>query len=151
MAAVSVPPPCSYLNDNGATDPASAVGNKGADLLIVNITDTRNLVKSLGLSIPIGNSDAGSYFNTKVLEAVDYGVRFGPRPFFVLADVRVTDGQCSPVVCQYYCPSWATMDVGLFPADRRRRCEHAVKQARYVNCRGWLANGERCLLSNGLH
>lgn len=58
----------------GGDDPNGTIGNQGADLLIVNITDTRNLVKSLGLNIPIGNSDAGSYFNNKVLEAVDYGV-----------------------------------------------------------------------------
>jgi hypothetical protein len=32
------------------------------------------MVKELGLNIPIGNSDAGSYFNTQVLSAVSYGV-----------------------------------------------------------------------------
>jgi len=64
-----------YLNaNNGGSDANGAVGNQGADLLIVNITDTRNLLKSLGMSIPVGNSDAGSYFNTKVLQAVDYGM-----------------------------------------------------------------------------
>ena len=53
-------------------------------MLIVNITDTRNLLKELGLSVPVGNSDAGSYFNTKILEAVDYGVRLVSRlPFCV--------------------------------------------------------------------
>jgi hypothetical protein len=31
---------------------------------------------NLAKTIPVGNSDAGSYFNTKVLEAVDYGVSF---------------------------------------------------------------------------
>lgn len=30
----------------------------------------------LDKTIPVGNSDAGSYFNNQVLEAVDYGVRF---------------------------------------------------------------------------
>jgi len=64
-----------YLTDNNGGDDANgAIANKGADLLIVNITDTRNLLKSLGLSVPVGNSDAGSYFNNKVLEAVDYGM-----------------------------------------------------------------------------
>ena len=68
-------PSCSYLNANGGgSDPNGAVGNQGADLLIVNITDTRNLLSSLGISVPVGNSDAGSYFNTKVMEAIDYGV-----------------------------------------------------------------------------
>jgi exo-beta-1,3-glucanase (GH17 family) len=57
--------------------------------LIVNITDTRNLIKSLGLSIPVGNSDAGSYFNNKVLAAVDYGMA-NVHPWF--ANVSVQQG-----------------------------------------------------------
>jgi len=77
-----------YLNDNGGgSDPNSAIGNTGADLLIVNITDTRNLLSSLGLSIPVGNSDAGSYFNTKVLEAVDYGMA-NVHPWFANTTVQ---------------------------------------------------------------
>lgn len=72
----------SYLTQHGGgSDPNSALGNLGADALIVNITDTRNMLKTLGLSIPVGNSDAGSYFNNKVLAAVDYGVRLGSRRF----------------------------------------------------------------------
>ena len=69
---------CSWLTENGGGDnPNSAIGNQGADLLIANITDTRNWLKTMGLSLPVGNSDAGSYFNNKVLEAVDYGVCSG--------------------------------------------------------------------------
>ncbi len=66
----------SYLNANGATDPNSAVGNTGAQLLISNISDTRTAVQALGLSktLPIGTADAGAYFNTEVLGAVDYGM-----------------------------------------------------------------------------
>lgn len=64
---------------------------------------------------------------------------------FSLTDV-VTDGQCSPVVRQHYRPEWAAMDMGLLPADRRRCCECALKQAGYVDCRGRVANGGRCLL-----
>jgi len=73
----------------GGDDPNGTIGNQGADLLIVNITDTRNLIKSLGLNIPIGNSDAGSYFNNKVLEAVDYGMA-NVHPWF--ANVTVQAG-----------------------------------------------------------
>jgi hypothetical protein len=29
---------------------------------------------NLDKNIPVGNSDAGSYFNNKVLAAIDYGV-----------------------------------------------------------------------------
>jgi exo-beta-1,3-glucanase (GH17 family) len=76
-----------YLNTNGGTAPNDAVGNQGADLLIVNITDTRNMLRELGLSIPVGNSDAGSYFNTKVLEAVDYGMA-NVHPWFANTTVQ---------------------------------------------------------------
>lgn len=79
-----------YLNaHNGGSDPNDAVGNQGAALLITNITDTRNMLKDLGLSIPVGNSDAGSYFNTKVLQAVDYGMA-NVHPWF--ANVTVQAG-----------------------------------------------------------
>lgn len=33
------------------------------------------MLSGLGVSLPVGNSDAGSYFNNEVLGAVDYGVR----------------------------------------------------------------------------
>jgi exo-beta-1,3-glucanase (GH17 family) len=65
-----------YLDANGATDPNSAIGNVGGQMLIVNISDTISTLNSLNLSkqIPVGTSDAGAYFNTLVLEAVDYGM-----------------------------------------------------------------------------
>jgi hypothetical protein len=34
---------------------------------------------NLAKHLPVGNSDAGAFFNTQVLEAVEYGVSF---PFF---------------------------------------------------------------------
>ncbi|KAF8663394.1 hypothetical protein AX16_000966 [Volvariella volvacea WC 439] len=63
-----------YLN--GGTDPNSALGEQGADMLIDYIEDTRAMLASLNLDkdIPVGNSDAGSYFNTRVLSSVDYGL-----------------------------------------------------------------------------
>jgi exo-beta-1,3-glucanase (GH17 family) len=65
-----------YLNANGGTDPNSAVGTAGAQILIPYITDMTNTLKSMNLNkhIPVGNSDAGSYFNTQVLQAVEYGM-----------------------------------------------------------------------------
>jgi hypothetical protein len=49
----------------------------GAVELIANIQDTRAMLKSISLDqkVPVGNSDAESYFNTGVLSAIDYGVR----------------------------------------------------------------------------
>jgi hypothetical protein len=66
---------CSYVNANGVTDPNSAVANTGAQILIGNIQDTRSMLSGLGVTLAVGNSDAGSYFNNEVLAAVDYGVR----------------------------------------------------------------------------
>lgn len=66
-----------YLNDNGGTDPNSALGNTGATLIIADINDTKSNISSLGLngSVAIGNADAGSFFNTQVLQNVAYAVR----------------------------------------------------------------------------
>ncbi|KDR78858.1 hypothetical protein GALMADRAFT_244493 [Galerina marginata CBS 339.88] len=80
-----------YLNDNGATDPNSAVGDAGADLLIVNITDTRSMLTSISANLPVGNSDAGSYFNNKVLAAVDYGMA-NVHPWFANVTAQVSAG-----------------------------------------------------------
>jgi len=78
-----------YLNENGATDPNSAVGNTGAALLISNITDTRNVLSSNGFgSVPVGTSDAGAYFNTEVMNAIDYGMA-NVHPWF--ANVSITE------------------------------------------------------------
>lgn len=52
------------------------VVSTGAAILVADIQDTRDMLASLSLSktILVGNSDAGSFFNTEVLSAVDYGV-----------------------------------------------------------------------------
>jgi hypothetical protein len=62
----------------GGNDPNSAVANQGAQILISYIQDTIKTIAAMNLpkNIPIGNSDAGAYFNTGVLETVQYGVRF---------------------------------------------------------------------------
>jgi len=65
-----------YMLDHQTTDPDSAIANLGAAPLIADIQDTRNMLKSLSLDgkVPVGNSDAESYFNTQVLTAIDYGL-----------------------------------------------------------------------------
>ncbi|KAF8974172.1 glycoside hydrolase family 17 protein [Flammula alnicola] len=65
-----------YVTEHNIADPNSAAADTGAAVLVANIADTRSMLSSLNLAktIPVGNSDAGSYFNTKVLEAVDYGL-----------------------------------------------------------------------------
>ncbi|KAJ6532031.1 glycoside hydrolase family 17 protein [Mycena capillaripes] len=78
-----------YLDANNATDPNGSVGNTGAGILIGDIDDTRSMMGDLSLSnITIGTSDAGSYFNNLVLEAVDYGMA-NVHPWF--ADSKVED------------------------------------------------------------
>lgn len=68
-----------YLTANGGTtqDINGPTANTGAQGLISMINDTRTWLQGLNLpkSLPIGNSDAGSFFNNEVLASVDYGVR----------------------------------------------------------------------------
>jgi hypothetical protein len=47
-------------------------------MLIGFINDTISTLSSMNLPkpIPVGNADAGAYFNTEVLESVAYGVRY---------------------------------------------------------------------------
>ncbi|KAH9995644.1 glycoside hydrolase family 17 protein [Russula compacta] len=82
-----------YLTAAGATDPNGAVGNVAAQGLIANITDTVNTLKSLNLNkhIPVGNSDAGAYFNTQVLEAVEYGMA-NDHPWFANVSIDQAAG-----------------------------------------------------------
>ncbi|KAL9714402.1 hypothetical protein Ac2012v2_002715 [Leucoagaricus gongylophorus] len=65
-----------YLTANSVSDPNSVVGNEGAQLLIPNITDTVSMLNSMILKqhIPVGNADAGGFFNNEVLQAVEYGM-----------------------------------------------------------------------------
>jgi hypothetical protein len=52
----------------------SAAANVGANILLANIQDTQSMLQSMGVNIPIGNADAGSYFSNELLAAVNYGV-----------------------------------------------------------------------------
>ncbi|KAL0949275.1 hypothetical protein HGRIS_009353 [Hohenbuehelia grisea] len=65
-----------YLGANSATDPNGPVGAQGAAILKADIQDTRDMLASLSLpkTIPVGTSDAGSFFNTEILSSVDYGL-----------------------------------------------------------------------------
>ncbi|KAH9482792.1 putative glucan endo-1,3-beta-glucosidase btgC [Psilocybe cubensis] len=65
-----------YVTAHKIEDVNSPEADIGAQVLIDNIADTRAMLASLNLpkAIPVGNSDAGSYFSTKVLEKVEYGL-----------------------------------------------------------------------------
>ncbi|KAF5391598.1 hypothetical protein D9757_002549 [Collybiopsis confluens] len=78
-----------YLDDNGGgSDPNSPVANTGAEILIGFINDTKTMLSNMSISLPVGNSDAGSYFNNLVLGDVDYGMA-NVHPWF--ANVSVED------------------------------------------------------------
>jgi len=76
-----------YLDANGATDPNGAVGNQGAQILISNINDTRTMLSSINVKLPVGTSDAGAYFNNEVLAVVDYGMA-NVHPWFANVTVE---------------------------------------------------------------
>jgi hypothetical protein len=45
-------------------------------MLVGFIQDTRSMLQGMSLgSLPVGTSDAGSYFSNEVLAACDFGVR----------------------------------------------------------------------------
>ena len=79
----------SYLTAAGGGDtPNGPIGNQGAQLLIPNITDTRQMLTDLSIKLPVGTADAGSFFNNEVLAAVDYGMS-NVHPWF--ANVSAED------------------------------------------------------------
>jgi hypothetical protein len=84
--------PYSYLNAQSLTDPNSAGADTGAQILIDNIEDTKSMLASLNLGkdIPVGNSDAGSFFSTKVLQSVDYGVILNDHSIAVVLTLGMT-------------------------------------------------------------
>lgn len=57
------------------TTATGAAGLAAAAKLVEKIKDTRQMLAGMNLSknLPVGTSDAGSYFNTPLLEAIDYG------------------------------------------------------------------------------
>ena len=68
-----------YVTDNGGANQNinGPQANTGAQILTGMIDDTRSWLQNLTLSktLPVGTSDAGSYFNNEVLAKIDYGVR----------------------------------------------------------------------------
>lgn len=77
----------------------------------------------MGLSLKVGNADAGAFFNNEVLEVCDFAV----RPYLsshhslvfiwlTLFDLRL-DGQRASMVRdgQYY--GCRSLDMGLFPGE----------------------------------
>ncbi|KAJ3828184.1 glycoside hydrolase family 17 protein [Lentinula raphanica] len=81
----------SYLDANAATDPNGSVGNQGAAILTPFIDDTKSMLQSLGVNLKVGNADAGSFFNDKVLADVDYGMA-NVHPWFANVSIDAAAG-----------------------------------------------------------
>jgi len=80
-----------YLDDNGGTDPNSAIGNQGAEILLGFINDTKTMLSNMSVSLPVGNADAGAYFNDLVLGDVDYGMA-NVHPWFANVSIDQAAG-----------------------------------------------------------
>lgn len=67
-----------YMTDRNldSQDRNSPAADQGAQILIADIQDTISMLNGMSLSkhIPVGNSDAGAFFNDKVLQSVEYGM-----------------------------------------------------------------------------
>lgn len=125
-----------YMLSNGGGSPDSAIGNTGAAGLIDNIQDTRKMLADMNLpkTIPVGNSDAGAWFNTRVLQAVDYGMA-NVHPWF--ANVTIQDAA-----------SWTNQffqETNVQPASRLSN-----KPKMYIAETGWpTASSDKANESNG--
>ncbi|KAJ4465241.1 hypothetical protein C8J55DRAFT_260042 [Lentinula edodes] len=80
-----------YLDDNGGTDPNSAICDAGAELFLGFINDTKTMLSDLNVDLKVGNADAGSYFNDLVLESVDYGMA-NVHPWFANQSINDAAG-----------------------------------------------------------
>ncbi|KAF8754281.1 glycosyl hydrolase 17 family [Rhizoctonia solani] len=84
------------LNSVTAAKETTATGTAGlaaAAKLVEKIKDTRQMLAGMSLSknLPVGTSDAGSYFNTPLLEAIDYGLA-NVHPWFAHTTINDAAG-----------------------------------------------------------
>ena len=77
----------------GGTDASSATGLAAAAKLVEKIQDTRTMLSGMSLSktLPVGTSDAGSYFNLPLLQAIDYGLA-NVHPWFAQTTINDAAG-----------------------------------------------------------
>ncbi|TFK28861.1 glucan 1,3 beta-glucosidase [Coprinopsis marcescibilis] len=64
-----------WVTGQGASSPNDAIAKEGSDILVADIQATKQMLEDMNLPkrVPVGNSDAGSYFATDVMEVMDYG------------------------------------------------------------------------------
>ena len=62
-----------YMLDHNVTDINGTVGLAASAILKGNLTDIRQMLKSMKINLPIGTADAASYFNLDLLGVLDFG------------------------------------------------------------------------------
>ncbi|KAG5342314.1 hypothetical protein C0989_003444 [Termitomyces sp. Mn162] len=109
-----------YISEKQESDPNSAIGNEGAAMLIAYIEDTRNMLAGLSLpkTMPLGNSDAGSYFNTKLSNV---------HAWFA----QVTAGEAAAWVASFF------EDTNVKPASQLPNQASFLQPKMYIAETGW--------------
>jgi hypothetical protein len=97
----------------GSQNPNDTTGIAAAEFLKVKISDVRSTLSNMSFSktIPVGYADAGSYFNTDILEAVDYASECRNMLCFdMVTDIRipiyVLEYEVANVHPWYVMPRW---------------------------------------------
>ena len=65
-----------YATTHNATSANSTVGLAASAILKAKIADIRQMLTSMNITLPVGTSEAGSFFNVDLLGAVDFGCAF---------------------------------------------------------------------------
>ena len=125
----------SYILQNGGGPANGPAGDQGAALLVPNIDDMRTAIQGMNLKIPIGNADAGAYFNNKVLAAIDYGVRTMFSGFIFQISMTAIDGQRASMVWRRSNCRCGTVDHDVLPKPRCRSSQSGSEQATNVHRR----------------
>jgi len=64
-----------YLTAHGGGSNVNGTAGLAASALLkAKITDIRQMLQGMSITLPVGTSDAGAYFNNDLLGAVDYGM-----------------------------------------------------------------------------
>ena len=65
-----------YTLAHNTTDANSTAGMAASAILKGKIADIRQMLTSMNISVPVGTSDVGGFFNVDLLGAVDFGCAF---------------------------------------------------------------------------
>ena len=120
---------CSRLS---LQDPNDAQVAPAATYIINRIEDTRSSLKALGFNnVKVGNSDAGSYFNTQVLSSAEYGVSSFLSSSWLVGCLIVLFivVERAPVVRAHNCRRRRAVDIRVLRQPERRTGRSLAQQA----------------------